>query len=137
MTDAEAIALYGGFTEVVANPLSARELARMWRKGSQADRDAIVQMIDRLNWWDQLRWCDLHGTGEQMLVARTTDAERAKTLGASASLPIRLAGGERIPRITTPVRQLNDALWDELTGDAPVSEARLREIEDSYAEAAE
>lgn len=133
MTDAEAIALYGGFTEVVTNPLSARELARMWRKGASADRDAIVQMIDRLNWWDQLRWCDLRGTGEQMLIARTTDVERAKTLGASASLSLALAGGERVK----PPRMLNEALIAELTGDAHVSEARLREIEDSYAEAAE
>jgi len=137
MTDAEAIALYGGFTEVVTNPLSARELARMWRKGTRADRDAIVQMIDRLNWWDQLRWCDLHGTGEQMLVARTTDVERARTLGASASLPTRLAGGERIPRVTVRAREPNDALVSELTGPDPISEARLREIEDSYPEAAE
>ena len=83
-----------GLTEVDPNPFSASALAKEWRKYPDRRRE-IVQQIDRMDRWAEFRFVDLHRDGNHVLVAIMTDADRERIQGATASLPTRLAGGER------------------------------------------
>ena len=83
-----------GLAPTEGNPLSASALAKEWRKHPERRRE-IVQMIDRMDRWAEFRFVDLHRDGNHVLVAIITDADRERIQGATASLPTRLAGGER------------------------------------------
>lgn len=109
-------------TQKAATP---RTLAKAWRSGAAPMRREIEKTITKRQWWHHFRWGDPYRSGDRVLMFH---ADPNRPRNADASLSLRLAGGVR-------ARPLNDDVIAELTGDAPVSATRLREIEAMYPEA--
>lgn len=119
-----------------------RALARAWRRGNLSVRRDVEREITARQLWQHFRMCDLYTDGSPVLISIDTAEDRAARLGASARSMLKRHDRETYQLADAVITQVfvravepDVALIYELTGDAPLSETRLHQIETAHMEA--